>query len=168
MNTRIQRGLIYIVVLFFPFAVGLFFTFQIVEIPFPTDMSDHPASAYQIRPRADDPDGAVPIGGLAVVPGEVPTNPVPRDETSLQRGKILYSVHCQLCHGEYGHGNGSLSAYFSRTPQNLTGSKITEEFDGTVYLTIWEGFGQMPSLAENLTTREIWDIVNYVRTLPPQ
>jgi len=42
------------------------------------------------------------------------------------------------------------------------------EFDGSVYLTIAQGFGQMPSLAENLTPRERWDVVNYVRTLPPR
>ena len=44
--------------------------------------------------------------------------------------------------------------------------RITAEFDGSVYLTIVQGFGQMLSLAEDLTVRERWDVVNYVRTLP--
>jgi mono/diheme cytochrome c family protein len=110
----------------------------------------------------------VPIQGLSVIPEEFPVNPVPSDEISLQRGVILYDIHCQLCHGAQGHGDGPLSSYFDRTPQNLTGAQTTDEFDGSVYLTIVQGFGQMPSLAENLTPRERWDVINYVRTLPPR
>jgi mono/diheme cytochrome c family protein len=108
------------------------------------------------------------VQGLAVIPEEFPVNPIQVDEVSLQRGAILYEIHCQLCHGEQGHGDGSLARYFDRTPQNLTAEEITNEFDGSVYLTIVQGFGQMPSLAENLTLRERWDVINYVRTLPPR
>jgi mono/diheme cytochrome c family protein len=103
-----------------------------------------------------------------VIPEEFPVNPVLADEVSLQRGAILYGIHCQVCHGAQGHGDGPLARYFDRTPQNLTGPQITAEFDGSVYLTIAQGFGQMPSLAENLTPRERWDVINYVRTLPPR
>ncbi len=88
------------------------------------------------------------------------------DEVSRLRGAVLYDIHCQLCHGKQGHGDGPLADYFERTPQNLTSPQITAEFDGSVYLTIVQGFGQMLPLAENLTPRERWDIVNYVRTLP--
>jgi mono/diheme cytochrome c family protein len=91
---------------------------------------------------------------------------VPADEVSIQRGQILYSIHCQLCHGPQGHGDGQLANYFDRTPQNLAGPQTTAEFDGSVYLTIVQGFGQMPSLTENLTPRERWDVINFVRTLP--
>ena len=111
-------------------------------------------------------DGAVPVQGLSVIPEEFPVNPVPADEVSLQRGAILYGIHCQMCHGAQGHGDGPLATYFDRTPQNLTSPHVTAEFDGLVYLTLAQGFGQMPALAENLTPRERWDVVNYVRTLP--
>jgi hypothetical protein len=36
-----------------------------------------------------------------------------------------------------------------------------------VYLVIQQGLGEMPSLAENLTVRERWDVINFIRTLPP-
>jgi len=108
----------------------------------------------------------VPVQGLAVIPEEFPTNPIPADEVSLQRGKIVYNIHCQVCHGAQGHGDGPLASYFDRTPQNLTSSQVLAEFDGSVYLTIMNGFGQMPSLFENLTPHESWDVVNYVHTLP--
>lgn len=168
MTSRQRRGLIIIGLVLMPFVVGLLLTYEVIRIQFPTDMANQPAIGYQDGPRLVPPEGAVPMHGLSVIPEEFPVNPVPSDDVSLQRGAILYSIHCQLCHGAQGHGDGSLAQYFDRTPQNLTSEQITDEFDGSVYLTILQGFGQMPSLAENLTPRERWDIINYVRTLPPQ
>lgn len=166
MNPRLRRGLVIIASVLSPFVVGLLFTFEIIKIPFPTDMADQPSVNYQEGPRLLPPDGAVPVQGLAVIPEEFPVNPVPADDVSLQRGSILYDIHCRLCHGAQGRGDGPLARYFERTPRNLTGPQITAEFDGSVYLTVVQGFGQMPALAENLTARERWDVINYVRTLP--
>ena len=166
MSPRLRRGLVIISLVLIPFVVGLLFTYELIRIPFTTDMADQPSIDYQEGPRLLPPDGAVPVQGLSVIPEEFPVNPVLVDEVSLQRGKILYGIHCQVCHGEQGHGDGPLATYFDRTPQNLTGPQITAEFDGSVYLTIIQGFGEMPSLTENLTPRERWDVVNYVRTLP--
>ncbi|MEJ2300452.1 MAG: cytochrome c [Anaerolineales bacterium] len=166
MSPRLRRGLLIIALVLAPFIIGLLFTYEIIKIEFPTDMAEHPTTGYQEGPRILPPESAVPMQGLSVIPEEFPTNPIPQDEVSLQRGKILYTIHCQPCHGEEGHGDGPLADFFDRTPQNLTSPQITAEFDGSVYLTIVLSFGQMPSLAENLTPRERWDVVNYVRTLP--
>jgi mono/diheme cytochrome c family protein len=168
MNRRLQRGLLIITVLLLPFFIGLLFTYEILKIPFTTDMQNQVSINYQESPRLLPPDGAVPVQGLAVIPDEFPVNPIPADETSLQRGEILYNIHCQICHGENGHGDGPLADYFERTPENLTSSQITAEFDGAVYLTIRNGFGQMPALSENLTLHETWDVVNFLHTLPPR
>ena len=168
MTSRQRRGLVIIGLVLTPFIIGLLFTYEIIKIPFPTNMSEQPSTGYQDAPRKLPPEGAVPVQGLSVIPEEFPVNPVPADEISLQRGAILYGIHCQVCHGAQGHGDGPLVSYFDRTPQNLTAEQITGEFDGSVYLTLVQGFGQMPSLAENLTPRERWDVINYVRTLPPR
>lgn len=166
MNPRLRRGLVIIGLVLTPFIIGLLCTYEIIKVPFPTDMADQPSVDYQEGPRLLPPVGAVPVQGLSVIPEEFPVNPVSADKVSLQRGAILYGIHCQMCHGPQGHGDGPLAKYFDRTPQNLTSPQITAEFDGSVYLTITQGFGQMLSLAENLTPRERWDAVNYVRTLP--
>ncbi len=168
MTPRLRRGLVIIGLVLAPFIIGLLLTFEVIKIPFPTNMAEQPSVGYQEAPRKLPPEGAVPVQGLSVILEEFPANPVSADEISLQRGAILYEIHCQVCHGTQGHGDGPLASYFDRTPQNLTATQITGEFDGSVYLTILQGFGQMPSLAENLTRRERWDVVNYVRTLPPQ
>jgi mono/diheme cytochrome c family protein len=166
MSPRRVRGLAIIGLVLTPFVIGLLFTFEMIKIPFATDMAVQESVDYQEGPRLLPPAGAVPVQGLSVVPEEIPVNPIPADEVSQQRGAILYGLHCQMCHGAQGHGDGPLAKYFDRTPQNLTAPQISAEFDGPVFLTITQGFGQMPSLAENLTPRERWDVVNYVRTLP--
>lgn len=166
MSPRLQRGLVIIAILLTPFIIGLFFTFELIKIPFATDMDNQISIGYQESPRILPPDGAVPVQGLAVIPDEFPINPVPADEVSLQRGETLYNIHCLVCHGAQGLGDGPLAGYFDRTPENLTSSQILAEFDGSVYLTIMNGFGQMPALYENLTPHESWDVVNYVHTLP--
>jgi mono/diheme cytochrome c family protein len=168
MNPRLQRGLLIIAVILTPFIIGLLFTYEILKIPFTTDMENQVSINYQESPRLLPADGAVPIQGLAVIPDEFPNNPIPADEVSLQRGNFLYDIHCRVCHGVNGHGDGPLAEYFERTPENLTSSQITAEFDGAVYLTIRNGFGQMPALFENLTPHETWDVVNFVHTLPPR
>ena len=165
MSRRARRGLIMIGLVLVPFVVGLLLTYQVIRISFPTDMANSPAVGYQAGPRINPPEGAVPIQGKAVIPGEAPINPVPADAVSLQRGKILYSIHCALCHGESGHGDGPLARYFARPPANLGGAQSGAEFDTSEYLAILQGFGQMPALAENLTVRERWDVINYTHVL---
>ena len=166
MSTQTRRGLIFIGIFLSPFIIGLLFTYQWIRVPFPTDMAISPAVDYQEGPRRTAPERSVPLQGQALIPGEFPQNPIPSDSDSLQRGEILYHFHCSLCHGETGRGDGALSQYFARTPENLSGAQAAAEFDGSVYLAILQGFGEMPSLAENLTRRERWDIINYIRTLP--
>jgi mono/diheme cytochrome c family protein len=168
MNLRQRRGLAIVGLVLTPFIIGLLFTYELIKIRFPTNMADPPSVGYQDGPRILPPEGAVPVQGLSVIPEEFPENLVPADDISLQRGSILYNIHCQLCHGANGHGDGPLASFFDRTPKNLTAAEIGDEFDGSVYLTIVNGFGQMPALAENLTLRERWDVINYVRTLPPR
>ena len=165
MSRRARRGLIIIGLVLLPFIVGLLLTYQIIRIPFPTNMAESAAVGYQAGPRIRPPEGAVPIQGEAIIPGEAPINPVLADAVSLQRGKILYNIHCALCHGASGHGDGPLAHYFARPPANLGGAESWAEFDASEYLAMLQGFGQMPSLAENLTVRERWDVVNYTHVL---
>lgn len=168
MNTRARRGLVFIGLLLLPFVVGLLFTYQVIKFEFPTNMADQPAVDYQEGPRLLPPEGAVPVQGKSLVLDHLPANPVPADEVSLQRGKILYTIHCALCHGEGGRGDGPLASYYGdRPPSDLTAPNVSAQFDGSLYRTITQGFSRMPSLAENLTPRERWDVINYLRTLAP-
>lgn len=166
MSERTRRGLIFIGLIILPFIVGLLVTYQIITVAFPTDMQYQPSIDYQEGPRLAPPEGAVSTVGQSLFVGSLPRNPVTTDEVSLQRGEILYSIHCSLCHGDGGHGDGPLEEfYLDRPPSDLTAPNIAAQFDGALFRTISQGLGQMPPMAENLTPRERWDVINYVRGL---
>ncbi len=129
------------------------------------------------------PAQSIPVEGAAYIPGEgAPVNPVPSDGASIARGAQLYSIHCQMCHGVEGQGNGTISAFLvKKKPASLTSELVQSKTDGSLFLTITNGIfnpnnslfpdvqfsGQMPPLNENLTVRERWDVVNFLRTLKP-
>jgi mono/diheme cytochrome c family protein len=166
MSERAWRGLIFIGLVLLPFIVGPLFTYEIIKIDFPTDMAVQPSIGYQDGPRLLPPERSVPITGKTMVLDTLPVNPIMADETSLQRGEILYSFYCALCHGDRGQGDGPLAEYYEEKPlRPLTSTSITAQFDGQLFRTITEGFSRMPPQAEVLSPRERWDVINYVRTL---
>ncbi len=115
---------------------------------------------------------SIPIEGAAYIAGQgVPPNLVPADAASVERGRILYSVTCIQCHGSDADGNGVVGAALLFKPANLTGNVVQSKADGSLFLTITNGIqgtgGQihMPALNENLTVRDRWDVVNYLRAI---
>ncbi len=85
-----------------------------------------------------------------------------------------------MCHGTTGEGTGTIAAFLvKKKPADLTSILIQSKSDGALFLSISNGIfnpnntlfpdvefsGQMPPMNENLTVRERWDVVNYIRTL---
>ena len=58
-----------------------------------------------------------------------------------------------------------MSSYFSPRPADLTGEEEQNLSDQDIFLVITQGRGVMPSLSENLSAQERWDVINYLRTL---
>ncbi len=160
-------------------ALGIF-AFDVIKIDWISFMEIQPSFGTQEKPLAV-PAQSIPVEGAAYIPGNgAPTNPVPADETSIARGAQLFATHCQMCHGETGEGNGTVSAFLvKKKPADLTSEAVQSKSDGSLFLTISNGIfnpnnslfpniqfsGQMPPLNENLNVRERWDVVNYIRTL---
>lgn len=166
MSERVWRGLIFIGLVLLPFIVGPLLTFEIIKFDVPTDMANQPSIGYQEGPRLSEPERSVPLNGKTILLDTVAPNVIPADEVSVQRGKILYSIYCALCHGENGQADGPLSQYYEERPiRNLTSSSIVAQFDGQIFQTITEGYSRMPPQGEALSPRERWDVINYLRTL---
>jgi len=148
-------------------AIPLLFTYEIIPIDFPVLMEDQAAVEYHDGPHVLPPKDAIPISRPAYkdVSG-APDNPVPVDQVSLQRGELLFSLHCSACHGESGQGDGPVTEFWqedARRPANLTEARFANYADGGLYQIISNGMGTMPPLRENLGERERWDLVNYLR-----
>jgi mono/diheme cytochrome c family protein len=147
----------------------LIFTYDVVKI----DWIGFMEVQRSFRPMEDPlpvPANSVPVEGAAYIPGlGAPENPVEADADSLDRGELLFNVNCAQCHGTAGEGNGVIANFLeNKKPADLTSDLIQDKSDGTIFLTISNGVpGSMPALNENLTVRERWDVVNYIRTLAP-
>jgi mono/diheme cytochrome c family protein len=139
--------------------------YDVIKIPFPSQMIEQESIAYEQGPRLAAPAASVPIQGLVLVAGQPASQPVPSGPDSIQRGKVLFNINCYMCHGETGQGNGKLSGYFNPKPFDLTSADVQKLPDSEIFLVISQGRGQMPSLAENLSASERWDVINFVRTL---
>lgn len=166
MKKSTRRGLVIIGFVLFPFMLGLLFTFEIIKINIPTNMSNQPSIDFFDSPIISPAYDSIPIHGQAIVLDKLPSNPIAADDVSIQRGEILYAIHCEICHGSDGRGHGPLAKYYpNQSTRDLTTPYVIAQFDGLIFRSISSGFGQMPSLGENLTPRERWDVVNYLRVI---
>ena len=92
-------------------------------------------------------------------------NPVAAAPGSLAAGKRSYQRLCEKCHGPEGHGDGT--AVTEKQPPDLTDA--TWEFgstDGELFAAVHDGTSpDMEGYKERMTDTEIWNVVNYVRSL---
>ena len=169
LNVIIKRLLMIFIVAGVLFGVILIFSYDVIKIDWPSFMEIQP-SYKQMENPLPVPDRSIPVEGAVYIPNTaLPTNPTVADEASLTRGKELFTINCQMCHGATGEGNGTIAAFLIKfKPANLTSPLIKAFSDGQIFMTISNGVPErMPALNENLTVSERWDVVNYVRTLKP-
>jgi mono/diheme cytochrome c family protein len=91
-------------------------------------------------------------------------NPVKPTSESLSKGKKLYGYDCAVCHGKNGDGKGEMSDIKGITdftdPATLKGRP-----DGELFYVIKNGKGDMPTEGDRAKPDDIWNMVNYVRSL---
>jgi mono/diheme cytochrome c family protein len=160
-----RLGLIFIVVAVL-FGISLLFSYDVIKIQWVSFMGLSPAMQQMEHPLPVATQ-SIPIEGPAFISNMgVPKNPVPADQTSFARGAELFQINCSVCHGLGGKGDGTVATYLQNKPADLTSPAVQFLSDGAIFMTITNGIpGYMPSLNENLTVRERWDVVNFVRTL---
>jgi mono/diheme cytochrome c family protein len=92
-------------------------------------------------------------------------NPLAGNTSVLGDAKVLYVGNCAPCHGKGGKGNGPAAAALKVKPADHTSAKIQSMSDGSLYWMIATGQTPMPSYKTALTTKQKWELVNYIRTL---
>jgi mono/diheme cytochrome c family protein len=93
-------------------------------------------------------------------------NPVTPDAASIEEGRKLYLRHCASCHGAGGKGDGSM-ALAGGTPANLVDETWDHgSTDGEIFVVIRDGSSSdMEGYKEKLSDKQIWQIVNYLRSI---
>jgi mono/diheme cytochrome c family protein len=103
-------------------------------------------------------------------------NPVLSNAASITAGRALYNKNCRHCHGLRAKGDGPLAPKDPK-PADLTDAKWDHgSSDGEIFAVIWNGapsaqgkgkdqgmVGQKGTLSE----KEVWQIVNYIRSIGP-
>ena len=98
-------------------------------------------------------------------------NPVASNPASIKVGQQAYGKACRHCHGLRAKGDGPLAPK-NPSPADLTDATwIYGGTDGEIYSIIANGVGgnsEMKGVRSELTTNQMWSIVNYIRTLGPK
>jgi len=91
-------------------------------------------------------------------------NPIVPDSMSIERGKQFFQTHCTGCHGPSGLGDGPVAAALTPKPANLV-TMGPHHSDGDLAWKIAEGRNSMPGWRGALKAEDVWDLVNYIRSL---
>jgi mono/diheme cytochrome c family protein len=147
--------------------IMLIFSYDVIKVDWLSFMEVQPSFQPMEHPQPV-PALSIPVEGPAYVSNlGPPANPVAADPSSMARGAELFNINCTACHGSDGKGTGPVAPFLqNKKPVDLTGPIASSLSDGGIFMIISNGTpGGMPALNENLTVRERWDVVNYVRTL---
>ncbi len=94
---------------------------------------------------------------------------VPPTQRSLLHGKQVYLTNCVGCHGFEGKGNGPAAAYLEPKPFNFTNAQVQQQHsEGQYYHFLLFGMpgSAMAAWGDYLAVQDIWDVINFVRTIP--
>jgi len=93
-------------------------------------------------------------------------NPLPSNPDNLAAGGQLYHENCAPCHGDTGKGDGDTGKIIKKKPANFTDDKLmSAETDGSIFWKMGEGRGPMPSWKDELSDKERWQLVIFIRKL---
>ena len=71
-----------------------------------------------------------------------------------------------MCHGKTGDGKGSVGTDMKLTMSDFSDpASLKDKTDGELLYIIKNGKGQMPPEGDRLKGNELWNLVNYVRSL---
>jgi mono/diheme cytochrome c family protein len=132
--------------------------------------SDFFADGAAMRPL---PEGVVPAGSAedehfaTGMEGDVLTNrfPLAVDRALLERGRERYDIHCAVCHGYTGGGDGIVVQRGFPAPPSLHSARLREAPVGHFIDVMTNGYGVMYPVRARVVPRDRWAIAAYLRAL---
>jgi mono/diheme cytochrome c family protein len=93
------------------------------------------------------------------------TFPFPVTREVMARGQSRFVIFCTPCHGALGDGKGIVAQRGLCCPASFHTDKLRSAPVGHFFDVITNGFGRMPSYAQEVPARDRWAIIAYVRAL---
>ena len=93
------------------------------------------------------------------------TSPLLTNQANIEAGQKVYVAMCTQCHGTEGKGDGALSrnGHIAGIPSYA--DKLKELPEGKMYHTLTWGKGLMGSHASQLSQRQRWEVIEYIKVL---
>ena len=92
-------------------------------------------------------------------------NPVAQSDASTKAGLAVFTKNCASCHGKAGLGDGVKARTLKDFPGNFSKTDFQSLADGDIFYRTKTGRGEMPKYDGKLSDDDIWNVVNYMRTL---
>jgi mono/diheme cytochrome c family protein len=91
--------------------------------------------------------------------------PIAVDGKVLDRGQERFNIYCTPCHDRTGSGNGMVVQRGYRQPPSFHIDRLRQAEAGHFFDVMTNGFGAMPDYRVQITARDRWAIVAYIRAL---
>jgi mono/diheme cytochrome c family protein len=99
------------------------------------------------------------------VPKDSNKFPVALDLALLQRGAERYKIFCSPCHGLQGDGNGMVAMRGMKHPPSYHQPRLRQVPNGYLFDVVANGFGQMQGYSAQISRRDTWAVIAYIRAL---
>jgi mono/diheme cytochrome c family protein len=91
-------------------------------------------------------------------------NPIPISDESTKNGHALFMDLCSSCHGLGAVGLSKEKTGLIKDTPNLS-NRLKTHSDGDFHWKILNGKTDMPSFKDELSEKEVWDVINYIKIL---
>jgi mono/diheme cytochrome c family protein len=92
-------------------------------------------------------------------------NPVAKSDASDKAGMAIFNKNCASCHGKLGLGDGVKARALKTFPGDFSKAEFQNLTDGELFFKTKNGRDEMPKYEGKLTDDDIWNSINYLRTL---
>lgn len=83
----------------------------------------------------------------------------------LAHGQERYEIFCSPCHDRLGTGQGMIVRRGFTPARSFHDPRLRDAPAGHFFEVITQGFGQMPSYANQLSEQDRWAVIAYIRAL---
>ncbi len=93
------------------------------------------------------------------------------DEDFIRRGQMQFNIYCALCHGKAGYGDGPVWRRVDELkepwvqPTSIHSDVVRTRTEGHLFNTITNGIRNMPGYGHQISIKDRWAIVAYMRAL---
>jgi len=102
---------------------------------------------------------------VASFPNDVDEFPIPVTKELVDRGQNRYNIHCIVCHGPVGRGDGMIVRRGFPQPPTYHDDRLRNAPVGHFFDVMTNGWGRMNSYAYQIQPADRWAIVAYIRAL---